>query len=64
MKNNITNATELFVASRYQTKWVVTNGYRWVGIFRFKSDAQAALANLKNHEFLKAEEFWIEKGSR
>jgi hypothetical protein len=40
------------------SKWVVTNGYRWVGIFRFKSDAARCLANLK------APDYWIQRGSR
>jgi hypothetical protein len=41
-----------------ECKWVVTNGYRWAGIFRFKSDAEAKLANLKD------DSFWIQKGAR
>lgn len=49
-----------------QSKWVVTNGYRWVAICRFKSDAEHRLANLKIDPFYKevADQFYIVKGAR
>ena len=41
-----------------ECKFVVTNGHQWKGIFRFKSDAERCLANLKDNTY------WIQKGSR
>lgn len=49
-----------------QSMWIVTNGFRTVSICRFKSDAEAQLANLKNNPWLKdiADTFWIQRGAR
>lgn len=50
----LSQASHITLAS----KWVVTNGFKWVGIFRFQSDAEHCLANLKTPGF------WIQIGSR